>query len=433
MRLADAVLRGERIQQAPKRPPALFADSHFCAFALYPKNEAPSGDVEIRAETSAGEVTLRVPLPRSPVKREKPLLHQMAARALIRDIEEGNALELAGAVDEAVQLSLGFSVLCKNTAFVAIDERTCNVRSLERSQKSPECGTRCPAGGLPTSKGNCMSAASARGMRPPTAVTNAVSWRSEDIRHAKNELFLDVTERVHCLIGMDGTVLQSNVQGIVRMRSFLSGMPEIKIGLNAKSHWGLYDDLNFHQCVRPCGPNAHQISLIPPDGECEVMKYGLSLTKLPILVDVVVAPSSDPARQQYDIRVKSAFKQQHLPVRGMHFEIPLPADACAPHFAVSRGEVQFDSKRKILKWQVESLPAQQEISCASSFSVSSRNSLEPFPQEFKNMKVSYEIPGVLASGLHFLFLKVIEKSGYQAMSDVKYRTVGDACEYRLQP
>ena len=28
--------------------------------------------------------------------------------------------------------------------------------------------------------------------RPPTALTNAVSWRSEGIRHRKNEIFLDV-------------------------------------------------------------------------------------------------------------------------------------------------------------------------------------------------------------------------------------------------
>lgn len=28
--------------------------------------------------------------------------------------------------------------------------------------------------------------------RPPTALTNAVSWRSEGIKHRKNEIFLDV-------------------------------------------------------------------------------------------------------------------------------------------------------------------------------------------------------------------------------------------------
>ena len=37
-------------------------------------------------------------------------------------------------------------------------------------------------------------------VRPPVAVTNAVSWRSEGIRYRKNEVFLDVIESVNLLV-----------------------------------------------------------------------------------------------------------------------------------------------------------------------------------------------------------------------------------------
>jgi AP-1 complex subunit mu len=37
-------------------------------------------------------------------------------------------------------------------------------------------------------------------IRPPMAVTNAVSWRSEGIRYRKNEVFLDVIESVNLLV-----------------------------------------------------------------------------------------------------------------------------------------------------------------------------------------------------------------------------------------
>jgi AP-1 complex subunit mu len=37
-------------------------------------------------------------------------------------------------------------------------------------------------------------------VRPPVAVTNAVSWRSEGIRYRKNEVFLDVVESVNMLV-----------------------------------------------------------------------------------------------------------------------------------------------------------------------------------------------------------------------------------------
>ncbi len=37
-------------------------------------------------------------------------------------------------------------------------------------------------------------------VRPPIAVTNAVSWRTEGIRYRKNEVFLDVIESVNLLV-----------------------------------------------------------------------------------------------------------------------------------------------------------------------------------------------------------------------------------------
>jgi AP-1 complex subunit mu len=36
--------------------------------------------------------------------------------------------------------------------------------------------------------------------RPPMAVTNAVSWRSEGLKYRKNEVFLDVVESVNLVV-----------------------------------------------------------------------------------------------------------------------------------------------------------------------------------------------------------------------------------------
>ena len=65
-------------------------------------------------------------------------------------------------------------------------------------------------------------------------LTNAVSWRSEGIKHRKNEIFLDVIEKLNLLVASNGTVLHSEINGAVRMKSYLSGMPELKLGLNDK-------------------------------------------------------------------------------------------------------------------------------------------------------------------------------------------------------
>jgi hypothetical protein len=47
--------------------------------------------------------------------------------------------------------------------------------------------------------------------RPPVAVTNAVSWRTEGIKHRKNEIFLDVVEKLNLLVSSNGTVSERRV------------------------------------------------------------------------------------------------------------------------------------------------------------------------------------------------------------------------------
>lgn len=84
--------------------------------------------------------------------------------------------------------------------------------------------------------------------RPPMAVTNAVSWRSEGIRYKKNEVsyslliswylhfllscafrkspftfqvFLDVVESVNILVNSNGQIIRSDVVGALKMRTYL--------------------------------------------------------------------------------------------------------------------------------------------------------------------------------------------------------------------
>ena len=71
-------------------------------------------------------------------------------------------------------------------------------------------------------------------VKAPMAVTNAVSWRQEGIKYKKNEVFLDVVESVNLLVGSNGSVVRSEIVGALKFRTYLSGMPECKLGLNDK-------------------------------------------------------------------------------------------------------------------------------------------------------------------------------------------------------
>ena len=47
----------------------------------------------------------------------------------------------------------------------------------------------------------------------------------QGIKHRKNEIFLDVVEKLNLLVSSNGTVLHSEIIGSVQMKSFLSGTP----------------------------------------------------------------------------------------------------------------------------------------------------------------------------------------------------------------
>lgn len=68
----------------------------------------------------------------------------------------------------------------------------------------------------------------------PNRLTQTVSWRKKGIVYSKNEIFLDFMEYFHLLMDSSGNVLNSEIEGTIFVRSFLSGIPELRMGLNSK-------------------------------------------------------------------------------------------------------------------------------------------------------------------------------------------------------
>ena len=105
----------------------------------------------------------------------------------------------------------------------------------------------------------------------------------EQKRDHKNEVFIDLLERMTVLIGANGSVLRQEIDGAIQMKSFLQGTPEIFIGLNENMSIGksagvdygvTLDDCNFHDCAQlDHFEQDRTVTLRPPDGEFTLMKY----------------------------------------------------------------------------------------------------------------------------------------------------------------
>lgn len=266
--------------------------------------------------------------------------------------------------------------------------------------------------------------------RPPMAVTNAVSWRSDGIVYRKNEVFLDVFESVNLLANSNGNVLRSEVFGTLRMRVYLSGMPELRLGLNdkvlfestgrGKTKSVELEDVKFHQCVRLSRfENDRTISFIPPDGDFELMSYRLNTQVTPLIwIDSVIERHAH-SRVEIMVKAKSQFKRRYT-ANNVEIMVPVPSDADSPKFKTTMGSARYVPEKSSVVWSIRSFQGGKQFVMRAHFGLPSvvAEDADGRPP----ISVKFEIPYFTMSGVQVRYLKVIEKSGYQALPWVRYVT-----------
>ncbi|KAI4834682.1 AP-1 complex subunit mu-1 [Plasmodium brasilianum] len=289
----------------------------------------------------------------------------------------------------------------------------------------------------------------------PSAITNSVSWRNEGIKYKKNEIFLDVIESLNTIISSNGTVLRSEILGCLKMKSYLSGMPELKLGLNDKLLFNKnlsnfqntannnthtsnktklveLEDIKFHQCVRLSKFESDRtISFIPPDGIFNLMTYRLSTHVKPLFwLDINISKKS-LTKIEYIVKAKSQFKNKSI-ANNVEFHLPVPADVDSPHFQTYIGTVKYYPDKDMLIWKVKQFQGQKEYIMNAQFGLPSIVSNENKDLYYKRpVNVKFEIPYFTVSGITVRYLKIIEKSGYQALPWVRYITQNGDYQVRI--
>lgn len=285
---------------------------------------------------------------------------------------------------------------------------------------------------------------SLRIVQPPNAVTNSVNWRSEGIVYKKNEAFLDVVESINMLINAQGQVLNSEILGEVKIKSHLSGMPDLRLGLNDK---GIFnnesnnknidlEDIKFHQCVRLSKfENEKIITFIPPDGEFTLMSYRLSsnqfLVKPLILVNCKTKVHKH-SRIEILCSVKAQIKKRSV-ANNVEVVIPLPDDADTPKFTPEYGTVKWIPEKACLIWKLKTFPGGKQFHMRAELGLPSVVDSETILSK-KPIKVNFSIPYFTTSGIQVRYLRINEpKLQYQSYPWVRYITkAGDDYTVRLK-
>lgn len=273
---------------------------------------------------------------------------------------------------------------------------------------------------------------------PPNALTNSVSWRKEGIFYKKNEAFLDVIESINMLITANGQVLNSEILGEINIKSHLSGMPDLRLGLNDK---GIFtgnndaitdsgkniemEDIKFHQCVRLSKfENEKLITFIPPDGEFTLMSYRLSSSQF-LMKPLILVNCKTKVHKHSRIEILCTAKAQikkKSTANNVEVVIPIPEDADTPKFSPEYGSVKWIPEKSCLIWKLKTFPGGKQFSMRAELGLPAVTDPESIMSK-KPIKVNFSIPYFTTSGIQVRYLRINEpKLQYQSYPWVRYIT-----------
>jgi len=281
-------------------------------------------------------------------------------------------------------------------------------------------------------------------------VTGQIGWRREGIKYRRNELFLDVFESVNLLMSLQGQVLSAHVAGRVVMKSYLSGMPECKFGINDKVVMDskgktstddssrsttktsiAIDDCQFHQCVKLSKfETEHSISFIPPDGEFELMRY--RTTKDISLPFRVIPLVKEIGRQKMEVKVvvKSNFKPSLL-AQKVEVKIPTPLNTSGVQVICMKGKAKYKASENAIVWRIKRMGGMKECQLSAEVELLSTNDKKKWTRP--PISMYFEVP-FAPSGFKVRYLKVFEaKLNYSDHDVIKWvRHIGKSGLYETR-
>ena len=280
-----------------------------------------------------------------------------------------------------------------------------------------------------------------------TQMTGAVTWRPLNVFHATNEIYLDVIEKVNLLINKTGEIIKAEVNGVIALKSLLSGDPICKFGMNDKlqitqsksssSTKGIsIEDLRFHQCVRLSDFNKDRtITFIPPDGDFDLMTFRVTeniIIPFKVYCNIIETPSIDnpsvPQALDLDINVKALFDKQ-LYAQDVVIKIQIPKNAAGVKCHTNVGKAKHETDKGAIIWRIKKVNGEKESKLKCEVPLISVK--DPKPWSRSPISMEFTIPMFTSSGLRVRFLKVQEKSNYKPLKWIRYLTKGGDFQFRI--
>ena len=263
----------------------------------------------------------------------------------------------------------------------------------------------------------------------------------------KNEIYIDVVERLNCVFNPLGKIISSDVEGSIIMKSFLTGAPDLFLGLNedlilgrsdSRSRYAsvVLDSANFHESADISRFESEKIvSIKPPNGEFTIMNYRMT-AEAPQPFRII--PSIDvlsPYMGELTIRISANFASTS---NGMRCELCVPVPKSTTSLAVDypagamRQSHEYKTNEKQFVWKLEKVAGGSEQSIKIRFSTSSPINAAT-RKEISPLTMDFEVPMHSVSGIAVKSLRIEERSkSYQPQRWVRNITQAGSYAVRFQ-
>lgn len=278
----------------------------------------------------------------------------------------------------------------------------------------------------------------------PSVAASRPIMSSRGEQGGKNEIFVDVIERLSVVIGSNGVLMKADIQGEIRIKCFLPTCSEMRIGLNEELNIGKsqlkgyssavrVDECRFHQAVKLDEFDTFRIlKVCPSQGEQTVMQYQLC-DELPCAPPFQLFPSVE---KDYVNRVLIFLKLRcDLPPKStalnVSITVPVPKGSVSMSQELSSPDqtAELQPKSKALLWEIPRFPGGAQLSALFKVDVpglSSASLLEVGP-----VSMSFELPKQTCTGLQIRFLRLSPTQTGLSQRWVRYVTHSDSYTIRI--
>ncbi|XP_036380844.1 AP-4 complex subunit mu-1 isoform X1 [Megalops cyprinoides] len=277
----------------------------------------------------------------------------------------------------------------------------------------------------------------------PSAAASRPIMSSRD-QGGKNEIFVDVIERLTVVIAANGVLMKGDIQGEIKVKCYMPSCSEMRIGLNeefsiGKSQLRGYgaavrvDECSFHQSVRLDEFDSYRIlKVCPSQGEQTVMQYQLC-DDLPSAPPFRLFPTVERdnsgrlliyLKLRCDLPPKSAALNVSVTVPVPKGSLSLSQELSSPD---QSAELQPSSKAVL--WEIPRFPGGAQLSALFKLEVpglSAASLLEVGP-----VSLSFELPKHTCTGLQIRFLRLSPTQPGPSQRWVRYVTHSDSYTIRI--